>query len=135
MPHKDLEVRKAYHKKYNQIWERKKKRYKNPKRRAYVLGRYVSGTSTAIVRKSLYGVTPEDYTRRNKEQRNLCAICGKKERRIHYKTQKPQSLSVDHDHRSGKVRGLLCSDCNIGLGMFQDDLTLLLKAVKYLQNK
>ena len=42
-------------------------------------------------------------------------------------------LAVDHDHKTGKIRGLLCISCNVGLGHFQDDVELLRSAILYLQ--
>lgn len=57
---------------------------------------------------------------------NLCDICGttpRGQRRHH----------IDHDHSTGKVRGLLCEECNKGLGQFKDSLTLLRKALNYLE--
>lgn len=132
MPYRDLEVRKAYHKKYNREWERRTKRYQRPERKAYCKSLYKSGSTTAYMRMILYGITPEMYQERRKKQKNRCALCGRKEHRIHYKTGKRQSLSVDHNHETGKVRELLCRDCNLGLGMFQHCPNLLLKAIKYL---
>ena len=55
---------------------------------------------------------------------NQCEICGKKETR--------RGLSVDHCHKSGKFRGVLCSDCNMGLGFFKDEPALFDKAKIYL---
>ena len=52
---------------------------------------------------------------------NLCCICGEK-----------QELVIDHDHRTGKVRGLLCGSCNKGLGFFKDNKKYLNSAIKYL---
>lgn len=80
--------------------------------------------------KALYGITVEEYNRILKEQDCVCAICG---------SEKPGAnkryLSVDHDHGSHTVRGLLCDDCNNGLGRFKDDPTRLRKAVAYLESR
>ena len=59
-------------------------------------------------------------------QDGVCAICGKTPQ------QNIKRLYVDHDHETGDVRGLLCQQCNIGLGAFRDDKAVLHKAIKYL---
>jgi hypothetical protein len=59
---------------------------------------------------------------RTKQQRNNCAICGIQLKRA----------CLDHDHKSGKIRGVLCFKCNSGLGHFEDSSTILLKALQYL---
>lgn len=74
-----------------------------------------------------YGVTLADYDEMLENQGNGCAICGMTP------SENGRRLFVDHDHNTGKVRGLLCSKCNSGLAMFCDDSTLLLKAVEYLK--
>jgi hypothetical protein len=77
-----------------------------------------------------YGITPEDYAAMLAAQGGGCAICGAAEgteKRIKY-------LHVDHDHETGKVRGLLCHLCNLGIGKFQDDPELLVKAAHYLSH-
>lgn len=76
--------------------------------------------------KRLYDVSPEQYDEMFAKQNGVCAICGLPE------TGKREYLCVDHDHASGRVRGLLCHDCNIGLGKFKDDATRLNKAIWYL---
>lgn len=75
-----------------------------------------------------YGMTPEDYEEMRESQEGLCAICKKPP------SYKPPAhgLVVDHDHRTGYVRGLLCFKCNAGLGSFNDDFMLLHEAKEYL---
>jgi len=75
----------------------------------------------------LYRLDPVEYERLRTLQNGLCAICGKPP------TAKKKFLSVDHDHETGLVRGLLCFNCNLALGHFQDDLTLVEKAANYLR--
>lgn len=73
-----------------------------------------------------YGITQEDYNRMLAEQDGCCKIC---------RSSDPvgvKSFAVDHDHVTGKVRGLLCHRCNPGLGYFQDNPELLRKAIDYL---
>ncbi len=64
-------------------------------------------------------------------QDGVCAICRRPETFI-TTGQGPCRLSVDHDHKTGKVRGLLCRDCNVGLGNFGDSGERLRNAAAYL---
>lgn len=82
--------------------------------------------------KNLYGITIDQYQDMLKEQNNLCAVCDNKESIINVKSNKVQKLSVDHDHITGKVRGLLCTACNKGLGLLKDDPDIVLKGYNYL---
>jgi hypothetical protein len=77
-----------------------------------------------------YGITEEDYDIIYKEQSGVCAICGRPETR--FSKGKITLLCVDHDHETGRVRGLLCHRCNTVIGMF-DSVELLDKAKKYLK--
>ena len=89
------------------------------------------GKARAHFRKSQlkqYGLTPEDYDRMLAEQGGGCAICDTTEPG-HGKAV----FCVDHDHATLRVRGLLCQDCNQGLGRFGDDSARLLAAERYLQ--
>ena len=61
-----------------------------------------------------------------------CNICNKKEVVIDKRTGKLYQLAIDHCHKTGKVRGVLCISCNTALGGFKDDINLLKKAIKYL---
>ena len=80
-----------------------------------------------------YGINVNEYNRILDEQNGVCGICGKIESEMHRVTKKVKLLSVDHEHASGKVRGLLCSKCNRGIGAFLDSEDLLMKAIKYLR--
>lgn len=75
--------------------------------------------------KRKYGIDLEEYERMFKAQSGKCLICNKRERK--------KMLSVDHDHKTAKVRGLLCHKCNTAIGLLHDDVGMLLSAVKYLR--
>lgn len=68
-----------------------------------------------------YGIDLTDYNRMFAEQKGLCAACGFPESRINKKTGKPKQLHVDHCHKTRRVRGLLCNNCNSALGLLQED--------------
>ena len=63
--------------------------------------------------KKLYGITLQDYDEMLCFQNGCCKICG-----IHY-LEYGRNLSVDHDHATGEIRGLLCGSCNTGLGFYE----------------
>ena len=71
-----------------------------------------------------YNLGLEEYDQMLESQNGQCAICGKRQHK---------KLFVDHNHKTGKVRGLLCNNCNFGIGQFQDDFNLLLSAIEYLR--
>jgi hypothetical protein len=73
-------------------------------------------------------MTLEHFERLLAEQKGVCAICGGSEKKF-------SRLSVDHDHSDNRIRGLLCSACNSGLGRFRDKPELLIKALEYLRNE
>ncbi len=77
--------------------------------------------------KSKFGITVEEYRKMFERQENRCAICWKDGK------TSTRKLHIDHDHKTGKIRGLLCKNCNHGLGMFKDDMYRLLNAVSYLK--
>ncbi len=71
-----------------------------------------------------YGISIKEFTAMQVEQGGLCKMgCGK------------IGSSVDHSHSSGKIRGLLCSNCNTGLGLFNDNPELLRKAAEYVEKE
>lgn len=79
-----------------------------------------------------FGLTQADYDAMIERQGNLCAICGKPETIKDRQCGKLKALAVDHCHKTGSVRGLLCQRCNFGLGLFFDDAEVLGKAIAYL---
>lgn len=81
-----------------------------------------------------YGLSLEEYDRMLQAQNNLCAICTSEETaKLGTTGGAASKLSVDHNHGTGAVRGLLCSRCNTGLGCFKDDILRLEAAVAYLR--
>lgn len=81
-----------------------------------------------------YGITIEEYESMLNSQNNKCAICHNVNFHINSSTNKTTNLAVDHCHKTGRVRGLLCMICNRVIGMFNDDVLRLENAIKYLRN-
>ena len=79
--------------------------------------------------KKLYGFTLDEWNEMFDAQDGKCAICGK------HQTEIGKTLGVDHCHKTGKIRGLLCTTCNRGLGYFKDDIENLRCAIMYLNKK
>lgn len=75
--------------------------------------------------KHAYGITLKKHKQIYLKQNGCCGICGKA---VAY-----NKIDTDHDHELGKIRGLLCRTCNMGLGYFEDNLKGVMRAVRYLQ--
>ena len=105
------------------------------KRKEYMTKRNRNRTKNQIKNdfiKSVYGITLKDFDKMVKNQKGVCAICGKSE------TRKSRyggicRLTIDHDHKTKEVRGLLCNACNRGLGGFKDNISIMENAIKYLK--
>lgn len=80
--------------------------------------------------KSVYGITLDEYRLMYSEQEGRCAICG-----THCPDHGKDGLVVDHCHKKGHVRKLLCTHCNKGIGQFKEDPEILLKAIEYLKER
>ena len=98
----------------------KKSRQKNPKK--------YSVLSLGYKRKREYGISPTAYIDMIEAQGGACAICKNANRNPKDK----RSLAIDHDHATGQVRGLLCSNCNTALGLAGDSKETLLAMLAYL---
>ena len=79
------------------------------------------------------GLTRTDYNAIYERQGGVCAICEQGEKLIDSRTQRVRTLAIDHNHDTGKVRGLLCAMHNRGLGFFGDSIEMLEKALSYLK--
>lgn len=74
-----------------------------------------------------YGITLDEYNETFENQQGKCAICGTHQIKL------KKTLGQDHDHEFGYTRGLLCDECNKGLGCFKDNVELLQVAIQYLK--
>lgn len=77
--------------------------------------------------KGSYGISIQDYETMLHNQNGLCAIC-----RTHYESVSRKRLFVDHNHKTGKIRALLCHKCNAAIGMANEDTDILFAMVSYL---
>ena len=80
--------------------------------------------------KKKFGMTVGEYDEMLKQQKGVCAICGRPEDKL-FKGQ-IIALSIDHDHKTGQIRGLLCSHCNTMLGLARENTHILTRAISYL---
>ena len=89
-------------------------------------GRHLEYYKTCHRRKA-YNLEPHEYDKLMQDSNNLCMICKS--------PPGHKSLHIDHDHKTGKVRGLLCHGCNTAIGLMKDDVNILTKAIQYLKGK
>lgn len=94
-------------------WREKNKELIPTKKRNYLM-------------KARYGTTVENYELMFQRQGGICLICKKSQKR---------RLDVDHSHKTGKIRGLLCRRCNIALGLLDDNVSIIKNLINYLEEK
>jgi hypothetical protein len=141
MAWEDTENGKQYNREYQRKWRAANPlKVKDSKRRSYAKhlekrraenrerARKNSARTDADKLRNRYGLTVADFQSMLEAQGHVCAICTMK--RLSSKTKR---LFVDHCHTTGKVRGLLCTRCNSGLGMFAEDGLLMKRAIAYLE--
>lgn len=92
----------------------------NPKEWSEYQGRYRGRCGTCRGLLSRYGITEPERILMLAKQNGKCLICDE-----------PATV-IDHDHKTGEIRGMLCGQCNVGIGMFQEDTDNLKAAVRYL---
>jgi hypothetical protein len=117
-----LKDKEYYIKNREKILARQKTYRQNNKEKVQVIRR----TSR---RKTTFGITTEQFNELENKQNGVCAICKKKNLR-----RTTKDLHIDHNHITNKIRGLLCHNCNTGLGLFKENIELLLIAVQYLRD-
>lgn len=117
------------------LWQKENKDKVNEKNRKWAKDNYEQKYNNSKNSKLIkeYGITLEEYNKMFEEQNHVCKICGKEETRKLDETI--WKLSVDHCHETGKIRGLLCSKCNVGLSKFEENEQLFLNAISYLKGE
>lgn len=88
----------------------------------------------SIVLKKRYGISLIEYNKLLKEQDYKCAVCLNSETSFDKRTNKLRDLSVDHNHKTGEVRGLLCRNCNTALGSLMDNENLISALLNYIRS-
>jgi len=135
MPIKDEAARKAYHKEYHAKWYKEYKEKRLKQIAEYAAGKpkeWIQAKGRKHHLKRRYNITPQEYETKLANQDYKCAICGK-DASDNIRGNKLDPLHIDHCHTSGKLRDLLCYQCNTGLGSFKDNTEFLLKAIDYLR--
>lgn len=129
---KNIIWQKYYHNNREEYTRRRLKRYYENRENRLLRNResYKKNRKKLILKskmygiKARYGISYEQYLGMVKERNGICDICGNSER----------ILSIDHCHKTGKIRGLLCFRCNTALGSLDDNIDILASAISYLQN-
>lgn len=88
-----------------------------------------------INRLARFGLTPDQYLEMLEAQGGVCAICSRPERVVDPRNGRIKALAVDHNHETGDIRGLLCQNCNKGIGNLGDSVETLLSAAAYLMER
>ena len=118
MPHKDPIKSKQYQKEY--YFKNRDKKLK-ARKLLYMNTPYDVRLAKNSRLKHAYKITVEDYDKKLKEQNYCCVICNK------HRDKFKRNLSVDHNHKTGEIRGLLCVICNTNVGVVEDKLEMIQK--------
>ncbi len=97
---------------------------------------YIKYNGRARTLKGRYNITVEYFNRMLLEQKGLCGICGNPETATRKSTSgivRTLQLSVDHNHETGEIRGLLCSKCNLAISYFKEDIKYMANAISYIE--
>lgn len=124
MPYKDPEQYRKYQSEY-------RKKHRNKARESTIAWRLTDNGRNKILLRN-YGITLDQYNEMLAKQSGVCAICLQPEKMMH--GGKVKRLCVDHDHKTGKVRGILCHRCNTTLGQYEDNPELMRNLISYLES-
>jgi|SRR6267142_1728705 len=129
MPYKSKEEAQKYQLEYNNAHKEERRKYAilYAKRRKLENPEHVKKLEQKQKLKYRYGISFEDYHRFLDLQNGVCAVCKNPPNK--------RSLDVDHNHITGKIRGLLCNDCNVALGRVKESIQILNSLIVYLQTK
>jgi hypothetical protein len=115
------ECRKEYNKRYRHSPEYMREWRKNNPLKSYLYNI-----------KAKHGITKKEYDKLFEESNGLCSVCRKPEQ-LQWKDGSIKRLALDHNHKTGKIRGLLCNGCNRALGYIHDDPDIARQLAKYLE--
>lgn len=117
------------------LWQKENRERANERNRKWALNNYEQKYNNSKNSKLIkeYGITLEEFNKMLEDQDHKCKICNKEETREFNGTK--WKLSVDHCHVTGKIRGLLCAKCNVGLAKFEEEEQQFLNAIKYLKGE
>jgi hypothetical protein len=121
---------KSCHVNNNNIWTEDNVEHVNKKKKEFYYANLTRVRNKELKHK--FGITKDKYDEIHKSQNGLCKICGLPET-SKGRSGNPKPLSVDHCHVSNIIRGLLCGKCNTGIGLLNDDIELLEKAIEYIK--
>jgi hypothetical protein len=112
--------------KQSKDWNNKNRdRRKVTNNKWYMLNKEITAKRTRLSKLKRYGITEADYNQMFVNQNGTCAICKQLQ-------NNGENLYIDHCHITGKVRGLLCNNCNLAIGLLKDNTNIILEAAKYL---
>jgi Recombination endonuclease VII len=94
------------------------------------VAKYRVSQKDAVLKKT-FGISLNEYQILLETQNGVCAICGRPERTVHRRGGAVRTLAVDHNHRTGRIRGLLCATCNTLLGRIENvDIDIFLSYLR-----
>jgi hypothetical protein len=118
----ESEKQRLRHNGFTRSWYRRNRRYKLEQNKKWTEKN--RKRMNARVRLHRHDMTSEEHDALLRKQKNRCAICRKKFLKTPH---------IDHSHKTGRNRGLLCEDCNLGLGRLKDSVRILGNAIKYIR--
>lgn len=120
--------RKCKNREYQKVWSARNKErvksYNNKESRRRANRKTTAGR---------YGLTVDEYESMYSAQGGVCAICHKPET-VKGNNGEIKMLAIDHNHETGKVRGLCCNNCNRAIGLLGDDVEVMLNAIEYIRS-
>ncbi len=126
------------HRAYMRWWRNLNRKEYNAKRLEWANGhrerRRLQSRRSHLMKR--FGITIEDYERLSAKQGHKCIICEKPMAELTDTTNRLRpNMSIDHNHKTGEISGILCNNCNVALGLFSENPNILIRAAEYLETK